>query len=273
MKWYRIWALCRKDIKEFTRSKYVLISVLLMPIFLAVFMPMSSIIPMSYMDESDFEDESDFGEGMNNFFSQIVKDWNELNEKAKSLILQAYIMLFVIFMVPIIIPSIVASETIVGEKERKTMESLLAYPLTKQEIVMGKMLSSFIPGVLATLVAGITYSIVVNIALYSSLNRLLFPDLLMLYVMLIQAPLLIIMTLEVMIMISTKVSSVRDGYQFGGLLVLPLFLFVGVQMVFFFLNPLLTLIIGTGILILFALLFYRIAINIFDRDKALTKLV
>jgi len=48
------------------------------------------------------------------------------------------------------IPLAVASYSMIGEKVEKTLEPLLATPLTDGEIILGKILSAFIPCILAT---------------------------------------------------------------------------------------------------------------------------
>ena len=68
-------------------------------------------------------------------------------------------------------------------------------------------------------------------------------------------------------------SSVRDAYQVGSLVVMPVFLFIFLQMVSFFFSSLLAIIGGTLILILAAIFFYKLAENIFDRENALVKLM
>ena len=45
----------------------------------------------------------------------------------------------------VIIPAVVAADSFAGEKERKTIEALLAAPISDKELFLGKVLVSFLP--------------------------------------------------------------------------------------------------------------------------------
>ena len=46
---------------------------------------------------------------------------------------------------PIFTASVIAADSLVGEKERKTSEALLALPISNGELLLGKILASFCP--------------------------------------------------------------------------------------------------------------------------------
>ena len=271
MRWDRIWALAKKDIKDYTKSKYVFFTIVFMPLFLSLIMAISGVLPLVSIPEDEVN-EDDFA-SIDNIVANVVEGWNDFSPKQKMLIISAYGMLFFVALIPIIIPSIIASETIVGEKERKTMEGLIASPLSEGEIVVGKIVSAFLPSIIGTIVASIVYAVSVDIMLYREIGRLLFPDPLIILFTFVISPITTILCVELMIMISTKMSSVRDAYQIGSLVVMPVFFFVFLQMVTFFFSSLLSILAGTTILILSTIFFYKLAENIFDREKALVKLV
>ncbi|MCG3255676.1 MAG: hypothetical protein H7646_06340, partial [Candidatus Heimdallarchaeota archaeon] len=47
MKWRRIWALVKKDLIEFTKSKYVLSAIIGIPLIFAVLIPLSGLLPIA----------------------------------------------------------------------------------------------------------------------------------------------------------------------------------------------------------------------------------
>ena len=59
-----------------------------------------------------------------------------------------FMMLFML--VPVAIPATIAAYSIVGEKTTRSLEPLLATPITTIELLVGKCLSAVIPAVLAT---------------------------------------------------------------------------------------------------------------------------
>ena len=47
---------------------------------------------------------------------------------------------------PLMVASIIGADSIVGEKERKTLEALLYTPATDRELYLAKLLSAVVPG-------------------------------------------------------------------------------------------------------------------------------
>ena len=272
MKWYRIWPLVIKDFKEFTKSKYVLTSIILLPIVLGVLVPFQVLLYAgSFRTGENFS--SNFGQFMDRIFSNVIKDWAIFSDQAKALISLSYIMLIIVSMMPIIITSVISAETIAGEKERKTIEALLASPLRESEIVSAKIISSFIPSMAATFLSIVSFTIVMDIFLYPHVGRIFFPEIFSLIVLLVISPLMTILAVELLIMISTRVTTVRDANQLGGLLLIPLIFVIFGALSLYLFNSTLSIVITLVILIIVDLIFYKISISIFKREKALTKLV
>lgn len=272
MKWKRLWALSVKDMKDYTKSKYIVFSIIVLPLVIG------AIVPLQVMLYSgSFGDGDNTNEGaitfMDNVLSRTIDDWEGFTNKAKSTIGIGYIVLVLVAMMPIIITSVIAAETIAGERERKTMEALLTTPLTEKEIVTGKIISSFIPSFIATTVAIITFSIVMDIILYPLIGRIFFPDLISIIFLFVVSPIITIIAVEGLILVSTRVSTVRDATQLGGLLLIPLLMLIGLQVVLFFYNIILGIVVGPIVLLLIAAGLFKISTSLFKREKALIKLV
>jgi uncharacterized membrane protein SpoIIM required for sporulation/ABC-type Na+ efflux pump permease subunit len=58
---------------------------------------------------------------------------------------------------------ITALETFVGERERNSLESLLAMPISDNELYIGKLISSLVPPLLSSYIAMLTYSVLIAI--------------------------------------------------------------------------------------------------------------
>ncbi len=272
MKARRMWALVIKDLKEITKSKYILISIIVLPLVLGAVVPFQVMLYAGSFRKGETFD-SGFGNFMEGILSDTVKDWESFTDQAKANISLAYITLIIVAMMPVIITAMIGAETIVGERERKTIEALLASPLRNTEIVTAKIVSSFIPSFIATIVSVLSFSIVMDIILYPLIGRIYFPDTLSLFFMFIISPLLTVIAIELLIMISTKISTVRDATQVGGVLLIPLMILIIGYVGLYFINSILGLIIGPAVLLALAGVFYLISLRIFVREKALTKLV
>lgn len=270
MKWKRIWALVEKDIKDYMKSKYILIAIILLPIALGALVPLQGLLYSGSFKTGETYD-SKFGQFFDNILSKTVNGWDTFTNEAKAKVTLGYIMILFVAMMPIIMTSVIASETIAGERERKTMEALLASPIRETEIVTAKIISSFIPSILATIIAIFSYCIVMDIILFPHVGRIFFPDILVTMILLIISPLVTIIAVEALIMISTKVATVRDANQLGGILLIPLLAIIfGASSLYLF-NSILGLILTPIILALIAGLLFKISTNLFVREKALVK--
>jgi ABC-type Na+ efflux pump permease subunit len=75
--------------------------------------------------------------------------------------------------IPIMASSVMGSDSFAGEKERKTIEALLATPLTDGELLMGKILVSLIPALAVTFVSFAIYAVIIDVATFSMFGGML----------------------------------------------------------------------------------------------------
>ena len=71
-------------------------------------------------------------------------------------VMQQFMIMFLI--IPAYIPLAVASYSIVGEKQTRSLEAVLATPIRTSELLAGKSIASLVPGVLA---AWLAYAVMV----------------------------------------------------------------------------------------------------------------
>ncbi|NHJ32173.1 MAG: ABC transporter permease subunit, partial [Asgard group archaeon] len=162
--------LTRKELKESLRSKEVILIITIMPLMFAVIMPLciplvNLTIPTSAFTADDFES-----------FPPLVPYWDELDAKGRFLIFFTMIFFESFLLLPMILPMAIAADSIAGERERKTIESLIATPLTTGEIVLGKLMTTMIPSVLITWFSGFIFMLISDVSLYREIGRLVFPN-------------------------------------------------------------------------------------------------
>jgi uncharacterized membrane protein SpoIIM required for sporulation/ABC-type transport system involved in multi-copper enzyme maturation permease subunit len=122
---------------------------------------------------------------------------------------------------PVSISLVIALETFVGEKERRSLEPLLSTPLTNTELYVGKALASMIPPLLASYV---------GIAIY--LGGLVFgtqqwrpePELILQIVVLTTAQALIMVTGAVVV--SSQTTSTRASNLLASFIIIPISMLV-----------------------------------------------
>ncbi len=122
---------------------------------------------------------------------------------------------------PIITASVIAADSFAGEKERKTAESLLTTPITDGEVLLGKILASFIPALLLTLLVFAVYGSMTDYITSTQFGVLLFPDVSW-YLMLLNAPLLALTTIGLVVIVSSKAKGIKEAQQISTLLILPI---------------------------------------------------
>ncbi len=127
----------------------------------------------------------------------------------------------VIGMMVIIPASMISANALVGEKEQNTLEPLLCTPLTDRELLIGKVLSSFIPTIALLLGSVLVTEIATNIILTSvGAEIILFPGVPSLFLLLVSGPILVAAVVSVMVLISGKVKRVYEAYQSSGVVVM-----------------------------------------------------
>ncbi len=132
-----------------------------------------------------------------------------------------YLLAPVAIIVPLTISSAVAAQTLVGERERGTGEFFAHSPLSEREMYLGKLISSLVPGFIATAVGFGAYSLIVNIRVGPEFGGWFFPTagwwLLIVWVV----PPFIAIALSVILWVSSRVKSTAAAQQAASLVSLP----------------------------------------------------
>ncbi len=115
------WTITKKDFSTFRKHKYIIYTLVLVPLLISILLP----TVMWYVLQRGGPQ------------SLIVPQ-----------LLDAFSFIFVIL--PGIIPATIGSYSIVGEKVEKSLEPLLATPITDGELLLGKAIAGFLPTLLST---------------------------------------------------------------------------------------------------------------------------
>lgn len=174
-------------------------------------------------------------------------------------------------MLPLIIPATIASYSIVGEKTTRTLEPLLATPVTDLELLAGKGLAAAIPAILATWGAFLVYAIGARLLAISPAVVARLADPLWLLTVFLLGPLLALAAVSAAVMISSRVNDPRAAEQLSSLVILPLLLlFFGQISGLFLLNASLILWMAGGLVIIDGGLL-AFAMQLFQRESILTR--
>jgi ABC-2 type transport system permease protein len=246
MRLSKSWIIASKDFKVFLKKKIIIYSVFVIPLLASVFLP----VVIYYVEQQNG------GSGI---------PPSELTYLLPALT-------FFYLILAALIPTTIASYSIIGEKVEKSFERLLATPTTDGEILLGKGISSFLPPLGAILVGATIYMALMDVVTHGTLGYYFFPNWNAAIVFFLTVPLATIMSVEWNVIVSARVSDVRVAQQIGMLLILPFAgVYVGGELGIVQLGNTGVLLIIAGILLAIDLLLLYVARAMFRREEILTK--
>lgn len=176
-----------------------------------------------------------------------------------------------LLIMPLLIPSIIASYSIVGEKTRRTLEPLLATPTRTWELLLGKALAAFIPAVGLTWLCGAIFIVALRFVTLSPqvYSAIIGPAWLLL--LLLCSPLMSLIAIAATVAISARANDPRTAQQLSAVVIVPI-------MAAFFAQLLGVLVISpavvlglAAVLALLAALAVWLAVRLFQREVILTR--
>ena len=168
---------------------------------------------------------------MQTFFDMMPKDLQQslagYNENQMMIVvLLTYFLAPMYLIVPLMVASVIASDSFAGEKERKTLEALLYSPTSDRDLFVGKMLAAWIPAVIVAWLGFVLYSVVANVAAWQTMGEIFFPNLMWIVLALWVAPAVAGLGLGVTVLVSARAQSFQEAYQISGIVVLPVLLLI-----------------------------------------------
>ncbi|MBN1837459.1 MAG: ABC transporter permease subunit [Spirochaetales bacterium] len=226
MNWSRIRAIMRKDLRSVTAEKMVLVPMIVVPLVLCVIVPGAITIAAVSLDEVLMTGVQ-YVEKLIPLYP-VPEELAALTDQVLFIILN-YTFLPYFMLVPIMASSVIAANSIVGEKERKTLETLLYTPVTNREFLTAKLLASFVPAVLVSWIAFGGYFLTLNLIYGLVRGTLIVRSWIWLPAILLLSPGVSALGLSVTLLVSLKAKTYNEAQQTAGIIVLPFILLIVVQ--------------------------------------------
>jgi ABC-2 type transport system permease protein len=122
----------------------------------------------------------------------------------------------------------VAADAFAGEKERRTLESLLHQPIADRDLFLAKIFGAFLPAIAVSWIGFVLFAVVANGVAWPVMHRIYLPTKLWLLMIVWVAPAVATLGLGVMVRVSARARTAQEANQLGGAVILPLiFLAVG----------------------------------------------
>jgi len=236
---FRAVAVFRKELRDFRRNKLVVATMVFLPLFLLL-LQIANVLAIKQGTPENVVRGTLGGAGL------------------------------AFFLVPLILPTVIAAYAVVGEREQGTLEPVLTTPVLERELLIGKALAAVVPSVLISYALYLSYRIVVQAAAAPVVVKLesrpawVVADILF-------TPLLATFSIWVVLAISVRSNDVRVAQQLSGLAMIPM---IGVIALFTFqvVTPSVrvALLGALGLLVIDSLA-WRVVVRLFDRERLLTR--
>jgi ABC-2 type transport system permease protein len=262
----KILTIIRKEWMEVFQNRLVIFTVVFLPLMMTA-IPLGVLYGMRETMPADIPAAA--SEQLPKEMSAACPPELNSNDCIKVYMISGFMVLFMI--VPVAIPGAIAGYSVVGEKTTRSLEPLLATPITTFELMAGKCLAAVIPAVLATYAAfGIfalgTVVILANPALIAVLL-----DARWLLAVFFVGPLLAVLAVTFALMVSSRVNDPRVAEQISMVIIIPVMAgFLGQLSGLFILNREIITVTAFVLLALDIPMFY-LATRVFQRESILTR--
>lgn len=209
-------AVIKKDLRETMASKSAKAAMLVLPIMMAMFLP-GVFTALTYLAPGEMSSD-DFG-GM---LAMMDVDTTILDAvRMGYYFMMNYMMPMFFVLIPVMTASIVSGSSIVGERERRTLATLLYTPLTVGQMFAAKVLGALAAALFVTLVAFGCYlavAIVGSVLVYGGfvLNVGIW-----LTMLLVVAPSVSMVGITLMVLASARAHTFQEAQQYSALLMVP----------------------------------------------------
>jgi ABC-2 type transport system permease protein len=259
----KINTILRKEWAEVFRNRLVLFTIIFLPLIMTA-IPLGILYSMS--GETALADAST---EMPAQFGAVCPENITSAECFQVFMVNEFLIMFMIL--PLAIPSTIASYSIVGEKVNRSLEPLLATPISTAELLLGKSFAAAIPGIIATWIGFVIFA--VGAAIIVTNQALLFAivDARWILAIFLVGPLMAILSVNVSVIVSSRVNDPRTAEQISMVVILPvLLIFFGQIAGLFIINKQLILF-SAIVLFLADILLVFLAVRLFQRETILTR--
>jgi ABC-2 type transport system permease protein len=256
-----VWAVIVREWRELVRNRLLLFSVLLPPIILAV-------LPIVLVKVAGDTPHIPAGA-----VAQIVAShpqWSDMtpNQVALAFALQQFLVTYLLL--PGYIPLAIASYSIVGEKQSRSLEAVLATPIRTTELLSGKAIAAIVPAILA---AWISYLAVLDlsIALLGSRLTAVLSEPAWLGAVFALGPAVGLVSVTAGLLVSSRVNDPRAAQQIGAVILLPIIGVMVIQTAGNFLLDASAYLVAALATTIVAAIGLRVGVVVFGRETILTR--
>lgn len=265
----RVRAVIRKDWLEVRRNTQVVGSLVAVPLVFAVVIPAavallgsSTVLTTSINGMQSFLDHLPTG--------VVPPDLTDAQTVVYAVLV--YFMAPFFLVIPVMVASITASSSFVGEKERGTIEGLLYTPLTNRELVMGKVLGSLIPSVALTWISFVAYTAVACTLGARAVGRQFFPTWSWAVLVVALVPLIGFLATALIVAVSGRSTTMQGAQGTAMFIVFPILALIVGQATGLMLVDIAAVLVAVPVLLVIDAVAFVLVVGRFDRERVVTRL-
>ena len=214
----RVLALLEKELADLRQNPALFVPAALTGFF-SILLPFIVAIIVPQIAGERLSDSSDFQIAIEMYRNEPSVQGLDPEGAVQAWIFQQFLVLLVL--TPVAGSMSVAAYSVIGEKQARTLEPLLATPLTTFELLAAKVLGSLVPALLLTLTCFGLYVGGVALLAQPGVFRVLFTPR-SLGIVFLLGPLAALAALQLAVCVSSRVNDARSAQQIGALIILPI---------------------------------------------------
>ena len=209
----RILAIVEKEWLDMRKNKMVVIMMALLPILMV-----GMILGTTFFMQRAPEDEFNLNTGSGSF--GLPPELATLGEKEGFIALMNDQYMFYLLLIPMALPVYVAAYSIIGEKETRSLEPLLATPISTAELLVGKTIAAVTP---AVILAWLSFALTA-VGMYFIASRGVFAQLVRpvwTLGMILLSPLFALLSTSSGVIASSRINDPRAAQQMTAVFIVP----------------------------------------------------
>lgn len=266
--WQRVLAVALKDASELVRNPGAILPAVAM-VFVSLFPAFMVVVAVPMIDGKTLAESGGFTEEAQAAIGVIP----ELAGLSDNALIQGFLFhqfSLLLLLVPVVGAMALATHAVIGEKQSKALEPLLATPLSTVELLAAKTLTPFLFALGLTWIAAALYTAgILMVAEPGVWRTILGPRTFLMLVVL--GPLVELAALQLSVIVSSRTSDARSAQQLASFLIFPITaVFVAQLMGAYVIGPAALLLGSLGCLLLNAILLW-VGVRVFQRETILMR--
>jgi hypothetical protein len=214
--WEAIRAVVAKDMTAIRRSTAIMLPMVGVPFVLLVGLPAA----LAWFART--RTGPDLSDVLGRLPHGLADPITHLPQREQLLVLvNGYLLAPLFLIVPLMVSAVLAADAFAGEKERRTMESLLHLPVRDRDLFLAKVLVAFLPSVALSWGGFVIFALVSNVIGWPVVHRVFVPNGAWLAIIGWVAPAVAAFGLGTMVRISARAQTSQEANQLGGAVIMP----------------------------------------------------